>query len=773
MNKNTNDFSTSVQSLDQQLTVYGPTLSVIVPFRDEGIAPWFLTRIGELCCSFPKTDQIEFIVVDSGSVSHASSTCRDICRRSGVRYLYHDSVGDVFSAGDARDFGAKHATGRALTFVDLDLRVAPDFWPRLLTFMQVFGISDYKKRFFAVPALYLTEEGTLEFLAADEPTRFQDFYLRWMHGDTQSIIQMAPCSSMGVIDRLHYLSIGGHNPVFRGHGFEDFELYHRLVEEEGRMPKPDSYLKETRSWETATYNGFRARLALLGRPAMLSNLFVVHLWHPRPRALSFYDADKMKTVRRIWPDIFTDFEKSRNHPEALVCATQKDKKVLVLGQKNTNISRCLRDAIPLLGNPIYMSEKIFLDSGNTINLEAFKTFIQYQHIELIVFNGPYGNLNRLEIYNWCRKENFPYLTFERGALPDSWFFDKNGFNADSNSYARHFWDHPLKTEQASKVSEYIHRTLKADPALEKQGERIGARALAERLGVGGRKVLFIPLQRPSDTVTTYFAGSAQNCTFFLETLEETARLLKQMGWLVLCKRHPLEIGSPDLNNIEYVPHDTHFLDLLELSDSVALINSGVGVYAMMMGKPCYIFGKAFYAIDGVNMTVDSMCPTAVCDQIIQGHKVNPDTVLRFIHYLTEEFYSFGTPHTISGKEEDGSRRTRTTAIDFYDLKIPNKERLLYKKETWPKLSKSAPIFERYKLDIVQKNRLAAEAGNKPAPMPAAQQHTSLASLAKPAVPQLSRSDSGHAKFRKLRRDPRAFFRDTRNPLLRPLRHFFA
>lgn len=772
MNKRMNKFWDSFQTLHEKIPNTPPQLSVIIPFRDEGIAPWFLTRLDELCQSAPSSDQIEFIVVDSGSIPHARVTCREICERAGIRYVYHDSEGDTFSAGDARDYGAQHATGRALTFMDLDLRVADDFWPRLLSFMNAFGISEYKKRFFAIPVLYLTEHGTEEFLSEDKATRFQEFYLRWMNGDNQSVIQMAPCSSMGVIDRLHYLSIGGHNPAFRGHGFEDFELYHRLIEEEGRLPRPDSYLKETRSWDTATYNGFRSRLTLIGRPALLSNLFTVHLWHPHPKALSFYDSKKMKTVRKIWPDIFSDFESTGNHPQSLVTSERQQKKILVLGQKNTNITRCLRDAIPTLGVPIYMTEKELADRDGKIDHEGLSSFFKYHDIQTIVFNGPYGNATRLEIYKWVRSQGFPYLCFERGALPDSWFFDNNGFNADSTSYARSEWDFPLGKDKARKTASYINSVLKYEEALEKQGDRIGGKALAERLGTGGRKVLFIPLQRPSDTVTTYFAGAAKSCADFLARMDETAGLLKRMGWVVYCKKHPLEISSPQLSNIKYVPGDAHFIDLLEISNSVALINSGVGIYAMMMGKPCYIFGDAFYAFSDVNKTIHDISPQEICNTIMSGHNVDQQTVLRFLHYLTEKFYSFGTPRIVSGRESDGTLRTRTRSIDFYDLKIPGNNRVLYRKETWSELPKTAPLFERYKLDIVQKNISAKERQEVTAQAPSRTHDTSKKPRSNTAVPQLSKRDKRYAKFRKFRRDPQAFFLDSHNPVFRPLRHLF-
>ncbi|WP_019953553.1 glycosyltransferase [Yoonia vestfoldensis] len=748
-----------------------PRLSVIVPFRDEGRAPWFLTRLEELCQSFPRQDDLEFVVVDSGSVREASKACRAICARADVSYLYHDSAGQAFSIGQARDFGAIHAQGRAITFLDVDFRVPHDFWTRLLVFMKSYGISDYKKRFFVVPALYLTEEGTDEFRSIDDDARFQDFYLRWMHGDTRSIQNLAPCSSIIVVDRFHYLAIGGHNPIFKGHGFEDFELLHRLAEDEGRFPRPDVYLKDTKSWETATYNGFRSRLALFGRPALLSNLFVVHLWHPRPKTLSFYDQSHMKSARDVGPRLLGDFDKNRDHPTPIAPAINAHQTFLVLGEPRTNVTRCMRDVYPHLGRPVFVKETDLVMSGDDLGSVDLTAFVTAHGIGLMLINSPYANPVRKAIYDWCRASGFPYFVFERGALPDSWFFDPDGFNADSRSYDRRKWDKRISAEDRSDAAAYIHATFTGDAALERQGTMIGGSALGEKLRIGGRKVLFVPLQRPSDTVTTHMAGPAKSCGDFLQVIDATAALLKRAGWVVLCKRHPLETASPTLTHAQYVPEDTHFIDLLELADAVALINSGVGLYAMMMGKPCYIFGEAFYAFDGVNTRVADLDPGVIRDTILAGSSVDRESVLRFIHYLTKDFYSFGVARTAPRIEADGSRRVATREIDFYSLRVPGQVRLTYKKEIWPHIPLTAPLFERYKLDIVQKNnaRKAAPVStpSHPAPEPRPQQTPSAEFAA-----VLPKQDRRIAKLAKLRRSPHAFFRDAKNPALRQLSHVF-
>ncbi len=730
-------------------------LSVIVPFRADPNTPYLITRLEEQCQSFLRHDAIEFIVVDSGSALESRKACVNICTRYGVSYLYHDSEGQTFSIGAARDYGVCHANGRAITFLDVDLRVADDFWDRLLLLMASFGISSNKKQFFVVPCLYLTQEGTEEFITANTRTRALDFYLRWLEGDNQSVQTMAPCSSVMVVDRLHYLSVGGHRPEFRGHGYEDFELYHRLIGEEGVLPRAVDYYHDAKSWDTSTYRGFRAQFSVLGRHALMANLFVVHLWHPRPKTSSFYG--NMSANRKIWMDFFREFDNTQEHPEPLVASEAQYKKFLFFGKPYTNAVRCLRDITPLLGRPLYVSEYDFMDDEGQMLEADFASLIQQHGIEAIVFPNPYGNSSRLKIYHWCRRTKFPYLCFERGALADSWFFDANGFNADSTSYSMLNWRHQLTPTQRDETIEYIRLSLAGASTLEKQGDRVSGEGLAARLNTGGKRVLFVPLQRPSDTVIRYFAGELESYEAFLRFIDQAAQELKRQGWVVLCKKHPLETEILPLQHAQYVPEDTHFIDLLELADAVALINSGVGVYAMMAGKPCFIFGEAFYAFEGINQRASAADPKDFCRQLRELFRVDMEDVYRFIHFLKNSFYSFGVSRNKMRKESDGSLRNITTGIDFYEIRIPSRPPVLYAPQGRPQLATAAPLFERFRLDLVQRKlaKLAASASVKRSP---------------PVVkdPKSKRA----AKWRKLRLDPHAFFRDAKQPALRALRFLF-
>lgn len=706
-------------------------LSVIIPFRYDANLPYLVERLEEQCRIFSSCKFIEFIVVDSGSPKRDRKIVSDLCEKYGISYLYHNSIGKKFSIGEARDFGVQNAKGRLVTFLDVDLRVESTFWKRLVDFSRAFGIFENKRSFFVVPCLYLTSDGSIEFYKNNDDDFFYKAYISYLHGEKSIVESFAPCSSVMVVNRAHYLSVGGHRPEFRGHGYEDFELYHRLMVLDGVIPRSDTYYVDSKTWDGSSYNGFRAQLSLLGRAAMMANLFVTHIWHPRPKKSSFYGG--MQVNREIWLDIFKEFDNSKIMPEPLVDSGASKERAIFFGKYGDNAPNCLRDVFPYIGKIVYVSEYDFCDAEKVFHADDFERFIKSSAITKIIFPNPYGNAVRLQIYEWCRRNNFPYLVFERGALPESWFFDNKGFNADSSSYSPDVWNNILNEEEKNSVENYIYSVLNEQGALEQQGVRLGGDGLAQKLKIGNKKVLFVPLQRPSDTVIKYFAGEEDGYERFLSFIEESAERMKRLGWTVLCKKHPLETKVPELKNVFFVDENTHFLDLLELSDAVALINSGVGIYSMMLNKPTYILGNAFYSVDGINKSIDNFDVSTFVNEITHLYVPDREKSLSFIHYLYNFFYSFGTPKVVTRKESDGSLRTITTGIDFYKVNVGGINFLNFSRDNRVPIQKTAPIFERFRLDIHNKQKKIVAAPSVKAVAPPVKAATPPVKAATPPV----------------------------------------
>ncbi|MBD3795782.1 MAG: glycosyltransferase [Epsilonproteobacteria bacterium] len=655
--------------------------------------------------------------------------------QKGIKYLYQDTLNSIFAIGDARDYGVEYSNGEFVTFLDIDLVCVNNFINKLLEQCKI-EIKNQKKSFFTIPCFYLTQEGSEVFLKMDSDKRDDFFYNLYIDGDKTYIQNLAPNSSVMVVRREHYLSVGGHSPAFKGHGYEDFELIHRLLKLSNHIPRSRDYYFDSKTWDSNLYRGFRSTFSMLGQKSLLNKLFVFHIWHPRPPSNGYENARFENHVNAL--EKFKKFDKDGLHPTPLIDKRKKVENVLFFGVPFSSASECIRDAMPHLGNIIYTSEYYYKNDDETLNEEQFKKFLEYNKISKIIFPNPYGNKIRLAIYNYVRKHNIKYYCFDRGALPDSWFFDPNGFNFDSGSYFEEKWLRKLSQDQEEITRNYINQIFSQGSSLEKQSLRVGKHVLSEQLKIGNNKVLFVPLQRPSDTVIKFFAKpleddlsekfsqlswtlAKQHLTFkdfqfqkeyfyikpvmvnFIEIIDSIAKELRGFGWKVLVKQHPSETYNVKMQYATVVPDHTNMYDLIELSDGMALINSGMGLYAMMARKPCFIFGNAFYSHDGLNIAIDSKNTSIkdIVNLIINTSEIDYTKVLQFIHYLIQEFYSFGEAQTVERVEKDGSKRTITKSIDFYKLVIANKVIYDFCKDEKFILPFGSPLFNRFKLDMAQ------------------------------------------------------------------------
>lgn len=338
------------------------------------------------------------------------------------------------------------------------------------------------------------------------------------------------------------------------------------------------------------------------------------------------------------------------------------KKVLVLSKQESQFCRSIIDVISGLGEVVYKSEHDFPKVTMLID------FIKEHKITEILMPNPYGNNKRMVCYNKLKELNIKIVASDRGALPNSWFFDQ-GFNYDSDSYKPESWNIDLSLEQKQYIQNYIKELQVGSTALEKQGDRLGGGKLREKLGFDNNtKVIFVPLQRPNDTVIKFFSGFAQSIPNFILQIQEVAKKLNKnskIKYVFLLKKHPLEadyLNVEDVENIGYVSDDTNFYDLIELSDMVMLINSGVGLNALAYMKPVLAFGNAFYAHDGLATSIQTI------GQAVQFIKKpiypNQDSVEKFFYHLIKKVYSFAEFKTELVKQQDGSFRNETKQIVF-------------------------------------------------------------------------------------------------------------
>ena len=433
--------------------LHSHALSVIVPFYAAPESPWLLERLDDLCGHFPERDDIEFIVVDSGSAPRARERCRQICAGHGIRYMRCNRVGKTFDIASTRNFGARHARGRLIMFFDVDFRVAPDFWDRLLKLAAALGILEIKSSFLCLRILDLDEQTTKKFLSDNA---------KFIPPDGQAFLYWTTGWLFGlalVVDRLHYLSIGGNQEAFRGYGSEDIEMYRRLLLERSMLPRVDGELvaKDLKDFERVIgpMLGYLHRcIEHIASPTVRADLSAFHLWHPRTGRHSQSGSQWIKNIL-LSSKFYVIFNRDGEHPPPLIDGAVADNRVLFVGDEPEKAPHCLRDIFPILGSPICVSEGEFVDDRGRLSGTKFGSFLRERGISLVLFHDPDKNADRRQLYDWCRGKKLGVLCFGRGVLPNSWFFDENGCGGGSYSASR--WDKPLMKEEERETLDYIKR----------------------------------------------------------------------------------------------------------------------------------------------------------------------------------------------------------------------------------------------------------------------------------------------------------------------------
>ncbi len=319
--------------------------------------------------------------------------------------------------------------------------------------------------------------------------------------------------------------------------------------------------------------------------------------------------------------------------------------------------------------------------------------------------NPYGTAWRLQVYNHLRKLDANVIIGERGALPDTFYFDDSGLCVESKRYSEDNWSYPISDgDQKARVQQYIESIRFGSESLEGQAARVNIGYLRTVLKIPeDKKILFVPLQLSDDTVTSFFSVQDRTYADYLLELQKLANRLPR-DWVLVYKNHPLArekfaiTGGVQANQF-------HINDLIEASDAIALFNSGTGLLAMAFGKPVFYYGRTFYAIDGINYPFSNAKDVA---EILSesAPSVNMEKVYGFYSYLIERFYSFADVQAELAVGSEMSMRSKLKSLHYKCLRIPGFEEVQFNKA--PVLDKNSILFDRYKFYWWHKAQQAAK-----------------------------------------------------------------
>ena len=681
-------------------------LSIIIPFGFTNERPFIEERTIKKIYEIKHKD-VEVIFVEGFSPDHKEYIINEI-QKNGHIYI-RDKKQTKFSVGACRNIGVQYASSPVITFLDVDYYMSKNTLNKIINLIKIKKIDTYPNRFFFLPCAFLTEEGT-KFIQSNDSDLWDTIVQYDIISLKKGIVKFLSISSSSpVMNRHKFLELGGNDGSFQGHGYEDFDFYYRLFKSSSRIEiMPEKIEYDSRSWNFVDYKGFRALISVPGYEAAFYGIYLYHFWHQEPNNNGYLDNREINH-QKFYNRIKKYFILS-DGPDCIQDKEAIDKKILAFIPENSKVYRSLRGVTPYIGKLICCNEAIFFDSGKFSSTKLIN-YIKENNIDKILFPNPYGNEKRLKIYNFVKKNNLPYICFDRGALPDSWFFDINGFNYDSTSYSEENWNHKLTNEEYLEVYKYIDKIKNTNNFLEAQGEKVGKTYLKQQLGIRFKKVVFVPLQVETDTVIKYFTREPFTYYSFIESINNIAGKLEEHNWVFLVKKHPLmsSIEKSKYKNLKFVPDDTNIIDLIETSNIVLTINSGVGIYAMIYEKPCLLAGNAFYSFKNLNYEVYS--ENDIISRILENNCIDKEKMYRFIYYLYKKFYSYGKSY-YSNINEKGRIRRIVNYIDYYKIVIDkkiyvdgqNSDLFIYKKDT---LSLKPYIFEINNIKKINSNK-----GNK-------------------------------------------------------------
>ena len=641
-------------------------LSLIIPYRLTEANKALFDRIKQNLEDF-EHENIDVIFVDSSSFYKKDELANQVSKK--YKLLELDSKSEKFSPGEAINWGAQHAETDAMMFMSAAAMIDSHFFEKILRLVKLKNIAKDPNSFFSIPLITIPEDGTGELLRLPRKDWRYELLKELFSGYNKYKAQLNLAGSALVLNRHKYLTLGGHRAECYGLPYEDFEFLHRLTAQTDSFPvRATHYYYDSKSPSTLAnyeYDGFRAQFSLLGREAMYNGVYLF-----QPALVQDKGAKKQGSVaseRGRVIEFFKSYDEKNLGPQPLEEKGANYGHTLLIDMPFENFGNMIKDVMPYLGKINHRKADFFYENSE-FSPALLEDYLFNNKINRVMFSNPYGAQNRLPIYRHLRKINFPLLCFDRGALPESWFFD-TGFNFDSPSYAESRWNKPLGPEEQDKTRDYIQQVLSGEKYLEAQNSRIGPEAMRKLLGLDNRKILFVPLQKPDDTVIKYFAGKVKSFDNYLRELSELSKRLERFDWVIVCKRHPLaeNIKLPD--NLLAAPEGANIMDMLALADAVSVINSGTGLMAAMLGKPAYVWGEAFYANDKMNKQVSAWQEV---EASIKNRLFKPDMeiVERFIHYLVNDLYSFGTSQFTCSINKQGYIFKKTTDINFYKIRLP-------------------------------------------------------------------------------------------------------
>ena len=161
-------------------------------------------------------------------------------------------------------------------------------------------------------------------------------------------------------------------------------------------------------------------------------------------------------------------------------------------------------------------------------------------------------------------------------------------------------------------------------------------------GVPQGRYLFCPLQVPSDSQVTLFAGWTGGMAGFLAALGQAAQHLPK-GWHLRLKEHPSAREPLDLSPLVatgrvVLDNATDSFAQVQGAAGVVTLNSSMGLQAFFHDKPVVVLGRAFWARSGLVTVAGDQPSLNAAFAAPDSLTFDPEARARYMNWLDQTYY---------------------------------------------------------------------------------------------------------------------------------------
>lgn len=245
-------------------------IDAIVPI-DLARRPWQLLRRLRQQQTRASGSGLTLVVGHNDRGTVADAMLKRFCHREQIRL-----VSGAFYDGHVNNARLRNEAMRAVStkwtlLLDVDVLIEHD------TIAHMCAILKGKQPFCIAPCLYLSARGSRDLLKGRATQR--SLLARYWTFERAPFLHLALPSSVALFASIDFALIGGFDEGFSGHGYEDLDFLLRLALLHKRVPRTPALLCDCPSRAPLLSSGFRAWLARLALPLVLTESIPVHVWH--------------------------------------------------------------------------------------------------------------------------------------------------------------------------------------------------------------------------------------------------------------------------------------------------------------------------------------------------------------------------------------------------------------------------------------------------------------------------------------------------------------